>query len=102
VLLESTPTDLDLVTLIAAMVADDGVTEVHDLHVWSLSSEVRALSAHLVLTGHPTLEEAQVVGDRVKLSVAAPFAITHATLELECERCTDSADDPCLMDGLGR
>ncbi len=37
-----------------------GVSEVHDLHVWSLSSEMRVLSAHMVLTGHPTLEEAQV------------------------------------------
>ena len=45
------------------MAAVPGVGEVHDLHVWSLSSEMRVLSAHLVLTGHPTLEEAQVVGD---------------------------------------
>ena len=62
VLLESTPADVDLNSLAASMVAVPGVAEVHDLHVWSLSSEVRALSAHLVLTGHPTLEEAQVVG----------------------------------------
>ena len=41
-----------------------GVSEVHDLHVWSLSSEMRVLSAHMVLSGHPTLEEAQVVGER--------------------------------------
>ena len=74
--------------------------EVHDLHVWSLSSEVRALSAHLVLVGHPTLEEAQCVGDRVKVNVG-PYDIAHTTFELECERCVDETDDPCGMDEVG-
>jgi cobalt-zinc-cadmium efflux system protein len=99
VLLESTPSDVDLASLTAAMAGVPGVGEVHDLHVWSLSSEMRVLSAHVVLTGHPSLEEAQVVGERVKRSIAAPFAIAHSTLELECERCADDdSADPCLME----
>jgi cobalt-zinc-cadmium efflux system protein len=97
VLLESTPPDVDLGELTAAMAAVPGVSEVHDLHVWSLSSEMRVLSAHMVLTGHPTLEEAQVVGERVKQTIASPFAISHSTLELECERCND-LEDPCRME----
>jgi cobalt-zinc-cadmium efflux system protein len=79
------------------MAAVPGVSEVHDLHAWSLSSELRVLSAHVVLTGHPTLEEAQAVGERVKAAIAGPFAISHSTLELECERCNDD-DDPCRME----
>ena len=75
-----------------------GVGEVHDLHVWSLSSEVRALSAHLVLTGHPTLEEAQAVGGRVRAEVVGPFSIAHSTFEMECERCVDEVPDPCGVD----
>ena len=74
-----------------------GVSQVHDLHVWSLSSEVRVLSAHVVVAGHPSLEEAQATGERVKLAVAGPFAIAHATLELECERCEESEDEHCRM-----
>ncbi len=97
VLLESTPSDVDLTELIAAMVDVPGVGEVHDLHVWSLSSEMRVLSAHLVLTGHPSLEEAQAVGERVKAAIAGPFSISHSTLELECERCNDD-EDPCRME----
>ena len=97
VLLESTPEDLDLIRLSGTMTGVPGVGEVHDLHVWSLSSELRVLSAHLVLTGHPTLEEAQVVGERVKAAIAAPYAISHSTLELECERCNDD-EDPCRME----
>jgi len=98
VLLESAPADVDLAKLTATMHDVAGVADVHDLHVWSLSSEVRALSAHVVLSGHPTLEEAQVVGERVKTAIGGPFAIAHSTLELECEPCTDEDDDPCLME----
>ncbi len=100
VLLESTPADLDLAAVSAAMAAVPGVGEVHDLHAWSLSSEVRALSAHLVLVGHPSLEEANAVGEAVKAAVGVPFSIAHATLELECERCVAGPADPCTMEPL--
>jgi len=82
VLLESTPAGLDLSELASAVKAVDGVDAIHDLHVWSLSSEVRAMSAHLVLSGHPTLEEAQAVGDLVRSTIGPRFGIAHATLEL--------------------
>jgi len=100
ILLESSPADVNLTALTSAMVAVPGVAEVHDLHVWSLSSEIRALSAHVVVVGHPSLEQAQSIGDKVKVAVAEPFTIAHTTLELECERCTDEESDPCLMDSL--
>jgi cobalt-zinc-cadmium efflux system protein len=98
VLLESTPADVDLDTVVDTIAHMPGVEAVHDLHVWSLSSEVRALSAHLVLSGHPTLEEAQVVGEAVKASIVGSFAIAHTTLELECEACVDADEDPCGID----
>jgi cobalt-zinc-cadmium efflux system protein len=100
VLLESTPSDVDLSELTEVMSKVPGVSEVHDLHVWSLSSEMRVLSAHMVLSGHPTLEEAQIVGEEVKAAIAGPFSISHSTLELECERCNDQ-DDPCQMEPAG-
>jgi cobalt-zinc-cadmium efflux system protein len=99
VLLESTPSDLDLAELTRTIANVDGVDAVHDLHVWSLSSDLRALSAHVILSGHPTLEQAQVVGERVKGAMAEPFAIAHSTLELECEACVDGGTEPCAMDG---
>jgi len=98
VLLESSPAGMDLERLVSAMTNVVGVAEVHDLHVWSLSSEVRAMSAHVVLSGHPSLEEANAVGQQVKDAVVGPFAIAHATLELECERCVEEPDDPCELE----
>ena len=98
ILLESTPADLDVAALVSVISATEGVTAVHDLHCWSLSSDVRALSAHLVLDGHPTLEEAQVVGERVKSSVGRRFNVAHATFEMECEPCADDVSEACAVD----
>ncbi len=95
VLLESTPAGLDVDHVASAITDVDGVDAVHDIHVWSLSSEVRAMSAHLVLAGHPTLEQAQAVGDRVRATIGPQFSIAHATFELECESCAQEGGEPC-------
>jgi cobalt-zinc-cadmium efflux system protein len=100
VLLESTPADIDLGALRAAVTAVPGVDEMHDLHVWSLSSEYRALSAHLVLSGHPSLEEAQAIGGRVRERVSSRFHVAHTTFEMECERCDEQTPDPCATDDV--
>jgi cobalt-zinc-cadmium efflux system protein len=98
VLLESVPADVNPLELATAIAGIEGVDGVHDLHCWSLSGDVRALSAHVLVSGHPTLEEAQVVGDRVKQAVRTKFAIAHATLELECEPCEDEHNVFCDID----
>ena len=98
VLLESTPADLDIDALADAIRDVDGVDGVHDLHVWSLSTEMRALSAHLLVAGHPSLEDARAVGDQAKAMISRRFGIAHATLELECEECFDVDVDPCGME----
>ena len=88
VLLESTPKDLDVHVIESAIREGGDICEVHDLHIWSLSSDFPLLSAHVVLAGHPSLEEAQDVTDGVKSRLRARFGIDHATLESECEACT--------------
>ena len=99
VLLESTPSGLHVDELAAAMRAVAGVEDVHDIHAWALSSEVSALSAHVVLLGHPTLEEAQAVSEAIKAGLAGAFGIAHATLDLECETCCEGPPR-CAMDDL--
>jgi cobalt-zinc-cadmium efflux system protein len=87
VLLESTPPGVD-VQEVETVIRDGGeIEEVHDLHVWSLSSDVPLLSAHIVLAGAPSLAEAQATVERAKERLARRFGIDHATLEMECERC---------------
>jgi cobalt-zinc-cadmium efflux system protein len=86
VLLEGTPEGLDPAGVERAIVDHDGVEGVHHLHLWSLASDVPALSAHVVLSGEMSLHDAQVRGDSVKTMLAERFGIDHATLELECHR----------------
>jgi cobalt-zinc-cadmium efflux system protein len=99
VLLEGTPEGLDLDRLQAAVEEVPGVDAIHDVHVWSLSSELTALSAHVVVEGHPTLEEAQAVAGLVRRTLATSFGIGHATIELECESCEDHGP-VCDIDAL--
>lgn len=90
VLLEGTPDGVDPAEILTAIAAVEGVEVAHDLHVWAISSEVRALSAHVVVEGHPSLEDAQIVAGRVRHALADQFRIAHATIELECESCEES------------
>lgn len=93
VLLEGTPKGLDPDDIEAAVAARDGVAAVHHLHLWSLSSDQPALSAHVVLTGEVTLHEAQERGDELKRFLGERYGIDHATLELECHPCEPQGDE---------
>ena len=96
VLLESTPKAIDPEAVLAAVRDVPTVVDVHDLHVWSLSSDIHAMSAHVAVSGHPTLEQAQATGERIKDMVATAFDIAHATIEMECEACPEP--DPCALE----
>lgn len=79
VLLEGTPRDVDLAKLRQAISALPGVGGVHDLHVWTLTSGMNALSAHVVL-GDGGSHDAVLRAVHQRL---ADFPIAHATIQLE-------------------
>jgi cobalt-zinc-cadmium efflux system protein len=83
VLLEGTPREVDIAALRQAMEGVPGVKTVHDLHVWTLTSGVHALSVHAILQDGAT--HGQVLGD-IRSRVTAGFPISHVTVQLE-ERC---------------
>lgn len=87
VLLEGAPDDVSSEAVAAAILADPSVAGVHHTHLWSLASDVPALSAHVVLRDVDTLHDAQRAGDELKHMLADRFGIAHATLELECHSC---------------
>lgn len=97
VLLESAPAGLDLEALTADVLAVPGVLGVHDVHVWSLSDTLSAASGHVLVSGHPSLEEANETGRLVKALLARDWGIGHATLELECETCVPHTDEFCAL-----
>jgi cobalt-zinc-cadmium efflux system protein len=92
VLLEGTPQGMDSVKIERALSEDPSVSAVHHLHLWSLASDVPALSAHVVLAGEVSLHEAQLRGERLKAMLDERFGVAHVTLELECHECDPSLE----------
>lgn len=80
VLLEGTPSDINLASLEQQLLAVPAVTKVHDLHVWSLTSGVNALSAHLVV-GQRVDQDA--VLEQVNATLREQFKIEHTTIQIE-------------------
>jgi cobalt-zinc-cadmium efflux system protein len=90
VLLEGTPREVDVQAVRATMEEVSGVKTVHDLHVWTLTSGVHALSAHAVLEdGAPHGE----VLTALRHQVTHDFPISHVTVQLEERCCGDHEHD---------
>jgi cobalt-zinc-cadmium efflux system protein len=83
ILLEGTPDEIDFWEVSEAMEAVDGVRSVHALHVWAISSNEFALSAHLEVDDERVSDLTAIVR-RVKDMLRERFAIGHPTLEIEC------------------
>lgn len=80
ILVQAAPPQLDLAELRAELGALPGVVDVHDLHVWTLTSEMEVASAHLMVRegtdSHAVLDQARsVLADR--------YSVHHATLQIE-------------------
>ena len=80
VLLEGTPSGINLTALREAIAAIEGVQGVHDLHVWSLTSGVNAMSGHVVCANLVGRDELLT---RVHDCAKKRFGINHVTVQLE-------------------
>jgi cobalt-zinc-cadmium efflux system protein len=86
ILLEGTPRGVSLPAIRSAMEAVEGVLNVHDLHIWSLGSNSRALACHVTIADIPPSESACIL---VKLNhiLKAYFQISHTTIQFEHVGC---------------
>ena len=82
VLLEGTPSDVNITSLRERLSKLEGITEIHDLHVWSLTSGVNALSVHAVLASGSEHDD---VLARLHECCTAEFKIKHVTAQTERE-----------------
>ena len=86
ILTEGTPKGIDLERVAAFIRSFPEVDNVHHLHIWSLSSNFRALSAHLVVKDR-LISAGCAVTKKLEAALAKEFAINHPTLQLEAEVC---------------
>ena len=90
ILLEGTPSHINVLAVIEAMHEVKGVSNVHDLHIWSISSGNEALSAHVTIepgTSHKVALEA------LQVRLRSGFNIGHLTIQVE-------SPDEALVDNV--
>lgn len=95
ILLEATPRDIKVDSVIETMQTFDSVVGVHDVHIWSISSDYYAMSAHIMLEDNCSLEVVQNLISKIKDKLFENYKIDHLTLEPESNRC-ELQEQNCL------
>lgn len=80
ILLEGTPSHINVHAIVEAMHAVPGVSNVHDLHVWTISSGMDALSAHVTI--EPGVSHKEVL-EGLQEQLRSGFNIGHLTIQIE-------------------
>jgi cobalt-zinc-cadmium efflux system protein len=88
ILLEAAPAGIDTDEVTRTICAIDGVEDIHDLHIWSISSGVNAISAHIVIE-EGAVEKTSGILKNIRQELRTKFNITHATFQTECEACPE-------------
>lgn len=84
VLLEAAPEDVDLVELREHLLGNEHVLDVHDLHVWTVTSNLPALSAHVVVEEECFTDgHAPQILDKLQTCLTGHFDVEHSTFQLE-------------------
>lgn len=91
VLMESVPPHIEMATVSQALTALPQVQEVHSVHIWALSSEVTALSAHVVLED---MQAWRKILEDMRALLHERFAIDHVTLQPET---ANNSDEGCWL-----
>lgn len=101
VLTEGTPKGIDLEEVARFLREFPEVENIHHLHIWSLSSQFRALSAHLVVKDQ-SISEGRNITDKIEKALHDRYHINHPTLQLESEVCKEQGTLVDLHHGSGQ
>lgn len=80
ILMEGTPEHINLTDMYESIGAIDGVEDIHDLHVWTLTSDLHAMAAHVKVTDE---NAQQAVLSKIKSLLLDQFEIHHSTIQME-------------------
>ena len=89
ILLEAVPKNLDVSRINDAVRKIKGVRDIHDVHLWAITSGMYAMSCHLLIEDQKVSNCTQIV-DEVNKTLSQKFGISHSTVQLECEECENS------------
>ena len=90
IFLEATPAHIDVDELVSEMAAIPGVLGVHDLHVWSITPSIHALSCHLLVEDR-SISQGCALLEGINELLSDRFSIGHSTIQMESEECDPNA-----------
>ena len=86
ILLEAVPHQVDVTKMVDTLRKIQGVKGVHDVHVWSISPELHAMSCH-VLIDDLLMSQAAEIRIEIEKVLRRQFDIEHSALQMECQEC---------------
>lgn len=86
VILEASPYGVDVLEMVSAIRQMPGVRDVHDVHVWSISAELHAMSGH-VLIDDVSVSQAAQIRQGIQNMLQRDFDIEHTAIQMECHDC---------------
>jgi cobalt-zinc-cadmium efflux system protein len=93
ILLESAPSHINIQAVTADIAQVKGVKEAYHIHVWTITSGVYALSAHVIVDDMP-VSASRALLKEIQQRLADRFKILHSTIQFECERCVENGACP--------
>ena len=85
ILMEGAPENIHTNELLSVIRNTEGVKSVHDLHVWTITSNIHVLSCHIVVDGSMTVAESEQIAYRIEHELAH-HNIGHCTIQIESEQ----------------
>ncbi|MDR2951157.1 MAG: cation diffusion facilitator family transporter [Prevotella sp.] len=80
ILMEAKPSNIDSEQVISILKSIDGVEDIHDLHIWMITSDFSVMTVHLKVR---TESDRDIILEKAKRSISKEFGIKHVTIQLE-------------------
>ncbi|WP_323703984.1 cation diffusion facilitator family transporter [Mammaliicoccus sp. Dog046] len=97
VLMEGAPSHINMHEITETIQSHPDIDEVHDLHIWSITSDLTALSCHAVVKADKTISECDVIIDEINHDLSHK-SIQHATIQLETSNQHHDRSAICCME----
>ena len=88
IFLEATPKDINMEELLDELRKIQGIKEIHHIHLWTITSGINAMSAHVLIDDRLTSSSAHILKE-IKSLLRNKYKIEHSTIQFECESCGD-------------
>ncbi len=99
ILLESVPAHINIDDVASEIAKIDGVQEAYHIHLWTITSGVYAMSAHVLIDDQLVSRSKELIED-IQSILSKKFNVFHSTIQLECEKCDINL--VCSLPGAAR